>query len=152
VNIRDGRRSDAPRLHEIEVATFDVHQIPLRAFSRLMGKPSALTLVYERASAEGTQDILGYARVLFRQGTRSARLYSLAVTAEARNLGVGTRLLEAVIEQVREKGLQLLTLEVRSNDTSARRFYERFGFKLKDELPVYYDDGADAVRLVLALC
>jgi ribosomal protein S18 acetylase RimI-like enzyme len=150
-------RRDAARLNEIELATFEVHRIPLRAFQRLMGKPTAVTLVYEQSSRDQPQydqapHISGYARILLRKGARNARLYSLAVSPEARGAGIGSQLLRAAIERITRLGIPFITLEVRSADEAARRFYERFGFTLKDELPCYYDDGADAVRLVLKLC
>jgi GNAT superfamily N-acetyltransferase len=52
---------------------------------------------------------------------------SIAVVAEARSHGFGTRLLEALIEDARRGGLPALSLSVES-DNPAVAMYQRLGF------------------------
>ena len=40
-----------------------------------------------------------------------------------------------------------ITLEVRTSNTDARRFYKRNGFVETDILPQFYRDGGDGVRM-----
>jgi ribosomal protein S18 acetylase RimI-like enzyme len=50
------------------------------------------------------------------------------VRPQARNRGVGRRLVEAVIEVARRRGVELLQLAVVSDNEPARRLYARLGF------------------------
>ncbi|OIJ28426.1 GNAT family N-acetyltransferase [Nocardioides luteus] len=62
-----------------------------------------------------------------------ARLRILLVTAEARGLGVGTRLVEECLDFARAAGYDQVTLWTNDILTSARRIYEAYGFVLTDE-------------------
>jgi ribosomal protein S18 acetylase RimI-like enzyme len=55
-------------------------------------------------------------------------LHDLAVQPEARERGVGGALLAAVESHARALGCCKVTLEVREDNASARRLYERVGF------------------------
>lgn len=52
---------------------------------------------------------------------------TIGVAQQWRGLGVGTRLLSALVAQARGAGLRALSLSVEP-DNDARRLYERFGF------------------------
>lgn len=136
--------SDIPRLVALEQRAFSVHQIGAEAFRRLICRESALVLVCEQG-----ERFLGHAVVLFRVRATVARLYSIAIIPEARGCGAGRALLAELVRIVRDRGLLSVSLEVRKRDEAVRLFYERFGFLFKADLPGYYDDGAEAVRLVL---
>lgn len=62
-----------------------------------------------------------------------ARLRILLVTAEARGLGVGSRLVEECLGFARTAGYDQVTLWTNDILTSARRIYEAYGFVLTDE-------------------
>lgn len=144
--IRAARLVDVPMMVALERRSFAVHQMETEAFRRLVGRDTAMVLVCERGGR-----FLGHAVVLFRARTTVARLYSIAILPEARGTGAGRALLSELVSRIRERGLATVSLEVRSLDTPVRAFYERFGFSFKETLPGYYDDGADAVRLVFEL-
>jgi ribosomal protein S18 acetylase RimI-like enzyme len=55
----------------------------------------------------------------------------LAVTQEAEGKGVGTRLMQALECTAHEAGQTRLALEVFSDNTRARAFYDRHGFSLE---------------------
>jgi ribosomal protein S18 acetylase RimI-like enzyme len=69
---------------------------------------------------------------------------SIGVVSEARGRGVGTRLLQAVIDEGRRRALPGLSLSV-ERDNPARALYERLGFT------VVGLDGAGSVTMVLVL-
>ena len=79
--------------------------------------------------ASGAEAPVGYAVVLTRRGSRSARLYSIAVAAEAAGRGIGSRLLAAAEEAARRRGADRLHLEVRADNSTAIRLYERAGYR-----------------------
>jgi len=58
------------------------------------------------------------------------RIAALAVDAAARGRGVGSRLLEAVIDKARRERCRAVRLEVVDTNTGARRLYERLGFSV----------------------
>lgn len=52
----------------------------------------------------------------------------LAVDPDAQGGGIGRRLVEAVLDLARERGLAKVSLRVLGHNTGARRLYERCGF------------------------
>jgi GNAT superfamily N-acetyltransferase len=57
-----------------------------------------------------------------------ALLDELYVRPDLRGRGIGTALLQAACDVVRERGGELFEVNVDEGDTGARRFYERHGF------------------------
>jgi GNAT superfamily N-acetyltransferase len=57
-----------------------------------------------------------------------ALLDELYVVPQQRNRGIGTVLLRVAEETVRQRGGELLEINVDGQDTDARRFYERHGY------------------------
>jgi ribosomal protein S18 acetylase RimI-like enzyme len=148
---RQARLDDVSDLVSLEAATFDLHRIDRRHFTRLLQSASVFCLVATRGRAVGRDIPLGYGLVFLRRGKTRARLYSLAVDPSLRGQGVGTELVKNLMSQLAEQEQARLSLEVRAEDGSAIRFYERLGFRLMERLPGYYDDGAEALRLVIEL-
>ncbi len=60
---------------------------------------------------------------------RFAELESLSVLPELRGAGLGSRLLEAVFEEVRGLGIREMVIGVLAANTDAARLYERYGFR-----------------------
>ena len=57
-----------------------------------------------------------------------ASLDELYVVPDERRHGIGTALLNAAEEECRQRGSELLEINVDGEDTDARRFYERHGY------------------------
>ena len=66
--------------------------------------------------------------VLGDAGRKTAHVTDLYVTPEVRSRGVGTALLAGIVEPAREAGLGHVSLEVLTQNTEARRLYDRLGF------------------------
>ncbi len=87
--------------------------------------------------------ILGFAlwRVVFEQ----AHLFNIAVKPGHRNLGLGTALMDHVINHSLQSGATTLFLEVRVTNDTAKSLYMKYGFHPMGIRPRYYEDGEDAL-------
>jgi ribosomal protein S18 acetylase RimI-like enzyme len=84
--------------------------------------------------AEYRDKPVGYAIVHLQEGNmmwqtpdKIASLEMLSVLPEARNMGIGTALMNAVYEELRLSNIAALVLNVICTNTDALRFYERCG-------------------------
>lgn len=83
-----------------------------------------------------------------------AEVQKVMAHPRARGLGLGRRVLEAVIDHARTSGIEVLILGVRGNNHGARELYERLGFREWGRLPNAIevgDERYDDVRMFLEL-
>jgi len=139
--IRRAVPADLDALVGLEQSAFTTDRLSRRQFRRHMQSTSAAVL----AAVEGGT-MLGNAVVFFRSGTRSARLYSIAVARTERGRGLGEALLSAAESAARGRGANRLRLEVRPDNRAAIRLYERRGYRRFGACAGFYEDGADAWR------
>jgi len=142
VRVRRAETSDLDDLVMLEDQTFDSDRMSRSQYRRHLDSDSALVLV---ASANH-RNFLGTAVVFFRKGSRVARLYSLASKPETRGKGVGAALLEAVEAVARQRRCYAVRLEVRDDNATAVRLYERHGYRHIGQYAHYYQDGTHAWR------
>ncbi|MGB5854840.1 MAG: GNAT family N-acetyltransferase, partial [Oceanisphaera sp.] len=88
--VRAAEKSDLNLLVTLEEHCFAGDRISRRSFQRFIEHPQDKLLL-----AEQDNQLLGYILVLFRRNTRLARVYSIAVSPEARGLGLGKALMTA---------------------------------------------------------
>jgi [ribosomal protein S18]-alanine N-acetyltransferase len=121
----------------------------LRRFDEVGGVRRALFV------AERDGEVVGFAVGKVVQAVQLGELESVAVAPDARKMGVGKALCEAVIVWCEEQAVASVELEVRSASDGARRLYERFGFVVEGVRTHYYskpDDDAVLMRLKLNHC
>ena len=141
MTVRAARKGDLPALLAIERASFSTDRLTRRALRRLMTRPNCAVLVAVTRGA-----VAGYAVLLFRRGSRKARLYSIAVDPRRRRAGVAARLLAAVERRARERGSSAVTLEVGVKNRAASTLYRTIGYRRLLRLGPYYADGSAADR------
>ena len=74
----------------------------------------------------------------------------LAVQSSYRRKSIGQTLVRKVLERMKDKGCQSVTLETEMSNTSAQRLYQqKFGFIREEKLVRYYLNWGDAYRLRL---
>lgn len=83
-----------------------------------------------------------------------ATLFNIAVAPHYQRRGLGRKLLEATIEQLKEKGVTTLWLEVRASNDKAIALYQTLGFNEVTVRRDYYptaDGREDAIIMALYL-
>jgi ribosomal-protein-alanine N-acetyltransferase len=75
----------------------------------------------------------------------------IATDLRLRQQGLGRRLLEDALDRATSMGSSAVTLEVRVSNDAARAFYRSYGFAEAYRRRAYYQDGEDALVLILPL-
>lgn len=139
--IRDAKLTDLDSLVALENGCFESDRLSRRSFRHILTKGRAITIVEEEAGR-----VRGYAMVLYRAGVSLARLYSIAVDPEARNLGIGRSLLEAAENRALGVDCVYMRLELRPDNPSAIALYTRLGYRRFGIYDDYYEDHMWALR------
>jgi [ribosomal protein S18]-alanine N-acetyltransferase len=79
-----------------------------------------------------------------RNGLSAGHIITLDVDPGERRCGLGTMLMHAAEEQMKQEGAALMSLEVAENNTAARRFYRGLGFVSRGRIAKYYGGRVDA--------
>ena len=104
-----------------------------------------------RVACDGPR-VIGYAILMV--ALDEAHLLNLAVAAEWQGQGIGRAFLDHMLGIARACGVQIVYLEVRPSNLSARQLYRRAGFQQIAIRPAYYPDvqgREDALFLGLTL-
>lgn len=141
--LREAEPEDLEALMRLEEQSFSSDRFSRAQYERLLESREGTTLVVEVVG-----EIAGSAIVLWRRGYRGARLYSIAVAPDHRGEGLGRMLLEAAEQAALRHGCSRMSLEVRKDNEAAIELYRTAGYRHSREIPGYYEDGADAVRLI----
>lgn len=95
-------------------------------------------------SAKIDNKIIGYAGMwkVFDEG----HITNVAVHPEFRGMGIGSLLVEKLVEISKDRGITSMTLEVRRSNLIAQELYIKHGFKAGGFRKAYYaDNNEDAV-------
>ncbi|RLM97456.1 N-acetyltransferase [Haloarcula sp. Atlit-7R] len=134
--IREARPEDEARLRAIQTNTLDEPWPELLGVG-IDGPPLVLVL--------DIGEPLGYALVV--PDPPVAYLAEFAIAPGKQGQGLGTALMDGLLDRLRTREFETVRLTARTDDEQARGFYDGFGFSVADELPGHYDDG-DGVLLV----
>ena len=132
VLIRDMLRDDFPRIHGIDQVSFE----PIWRNSL-----SHLEIAYQEASSASVamlnDRLIGYQiSTINPQGGHLARL---AVDPEYQKLGVGTALVEDLLDRFQRQGIVQVTVNTQARNLPSLELYKKFGFTLLDEFyPVFH--------------
>ena len=174
--IRPFRKADFEMLWRIDQACFD----PQMAYSRpemafYMRRPGAFSLVAEDSPngqpkrpsgltqnvsnqsapnrteppAGPWEGILGFIVAEVRR--QGGHIITIDVVAEARRTGVGSALLRAAEDRLRENGALTVALETAVNNAAAIRFYKNEGYFVEKTVRGYYSNQLDALVMTKSL-
>lgn len=136
--IRDFKPEDFDALWQMDQECFppgiSYSRRELNAYMRHRG---AFTLI-----AADADSIAGF---LVAYGGPTGHIITIDVAAVARRSGVGSLLLRAAEERLREGGSQAVGLETAVDNITALSFYKRHGYSVIRTWPRYYSNGVDAL-------
>lgn len=73
------------------------------------------------------EEVIGYCGAY--RALDEAEIVNVAIRKSDQNRGAGARMVQALIEEEKKKGVCIFILEVRESNLSAQRCYEKLGFK-----------------------
>jgi ribosomal-protein-alanine N-acetyltransferase len=90
--------------------------------------------------------IVGYAGLMHTGGPgEPADVQTIAVVTSHRRAGIGSSMLNALIDEAKRRRAESLMLDVRADNAAAIAFYTRFGFEERARRRRYFADGTDGV-------
>lgn len=119
---------------------------------RKIAAPETVVLVAE-LDVGGVRFIGGFAVMDFLASTEpeKAHLVLLAVHPNIRRRHIGSQLMRWLHKSARTAGCEHIELQVRSDNYSARRFYQKFGYCEEALIPGYYEGKQAAYQMKLRL-
>lgn len=139
IKIRSMVKSDIDKVMEIEYLSFSV---PWSFESFVMEVTKNRCAHYIVAEVDGKVAGYGGFWVVVDEG----HITNIAVHPDFRGQGVGSAIVEGLIELAKTKGITSMTLEVRESNLVAQLLYKKYGFKPVGKRKGYYqDNNEDAV-------
>lgn len=141
--IRKMKEADIDSLLEIERQSF-----PTPWNGRMFRDQLDMEDIAVNLSLVEENSVIGYLTAWF--VFDEIHLMSIAVAPDRRCRGYANRMLNAVIDMGKERGMCRMVLEVRVGNTVAHQFYEKRGFRLIGKRKGYYrETGEDAFVMEL---
>jgi ribosomal-protein-alanine N-acetyltransferase len=143
VTLRPAERADLLSVYRIERTCFP-QPWPFSAFESFLDEPGFLVAV------DGGI-VVGYviADVTPNFGRDIGHVKDLAVHPDARGRGLGRHLLDRALGVLVADGATVVKLEVRESNEVATSLYRDVGFEPARRVTGYYEDGEDALVMVL---
>ncbi len=140
VIIRPATESDLPQILKIEEDSFS-DSWSAQDFASSINNLNAFFSV----AAVGDV-ICGYSVIYYAAG--EAEVANIAVSAEHRQLGVGSLLLALAFSALKGVGTEALFLEVRQSNLAAQNLYQKFNFEVVGTRKNFYRDPAEDALLM----
>jgi len=148
--IRPFQKTDFEELWRMDQICFD----PQLAYSRpelavYMRRPGAFTLVAVSSSGDAGQNgtilekIVGFIVAEARRG--AGHIITIDVLPETRRSGIGSSLLQAAEDRLRQAGAALVELETAVDNAAAIQFYKRKEYFVEKTVRGYYSNQLDAL-------
>ncbi|HOZ02327.1 MAG TPA: ribosomal protein S18-alanine N-acetyltransferase [Bacilli bacterium] len=150
VTVRPATENDLPAILEIENLTF-VSPWKEKDFRyELKENPVSNFWVIElEIESQGLKSVLGFCD--YWQTFDSATICKIAVHPEMQRHDLGSAMMDEIINDCAAKQALTLTLEVRVSNSKAIAFYKKHGFREIVIKPHYYDNGEDALYMLLEI-
>lgn len=146
VNIREFKEPDLDRILEIESRCFR-NPWSKELFEFISRRYPSIFLV-----AESDGEIVGYVIAIMEKTwnfrklgtTTHGHILNLAVDEKHRRRGIGSTLINSVLNRLREENVSKVYLEVRKSNSAAKNLYLKLNFKVEELIKRYYPNDEDA--------
>ena len=135
VSIEPMQLMDLEAIEQIDIACFPIPW-QLHAFETEMKNRYAAYFVARRGSK-----VIGYVGGWLVGG--EGHITSVAVLPASQGNGVGGRLMEEIIAELKRRGAKIISLEVRESNGYAQKLYEKFSFIPVASRRGYYNDNGE---------
>lgn len=98
---------------------------------------------------KGNEEIVGFAGIV--KMVDEIDIMNIVVKKSKRKLGIGSALLQKIIEVSKEQKANSITLEVNYKNEPAIALYQKFGFKQVGLRKKYYHNTDDAILMTLSI-
>jgi ribosomal-protein-alanine N-acetyltransferase len=150
IEIRAMEAADLPRILEIASGVRNAPHWPESAYRSAIDREVAPARVALVALAIETGTVAGFAIASLLAG--QAELEMIAIAAEWQGRGMGRRLLEGLMERLRQQDVREVFLEVRASNATALHLYGSLGFVETGRRGRYYSGPVeDGVTMRLSL-
>jgi len=148
--LRHATPADVDAIMALETSTFENDAWSPEMMARDVADPNCYYLV--AFPPDQPERIEAYAGLLAPRGAPEGDIQTIAVAPSARGHGLGRTLMHALIGEARKRGAREVFLEVRADNPSAQRLYERLGFTEVGVRRGYYQpDNVDAIVMQLVI-
>ena len=144
LEIREASPEDLDEMHKIEVECFGGDAFTRYELAYCLGSPRFMKLI-ATLNGEAAGFIIGQIEEL--DGRIIGHICTVDVKPELRRRGIGSALLRSLEGALISRGAERCRLEVRLDNTAAKRLYLRHGYKPKAILRDFYGRGLDALEL-----
>lgn len=131
--IEEMNEADIDRFAEIDQKCFTV------PWSRKAFEDEFKNSIAVYFAARNDDECIGYAG--FWNVSGEGDITNVAVVEEHRRSGVGSMLIEAVLEKAKQLNIDIMTLEVRQSNYKAQGLYKKYGFEVIGTRKRYYSDN-----------
>ena len=132
--IRKATQIDLPKIIKLEKSCFE---------NKIAYSPQQLKYLITSANSNSLvetyeNEIRGFLVVLYKKGTNVAGIETISVDDQHRGKGIAKKLLFSSEEDMINKGIKKIRLEVSMGNISAIKLYQKTGYRIKSILKDYY--------------
>lgn len=138
VMVREAELKEASVINVLEAEGID-HPWTFDAIKELINDENKVALV---ACDKNTNEVLGYVGASW--VLDEAEVGNLCVFGKYRRIGVATKIIEAFLKFMKDRGITKVFLEVNHDNYKAIALYEKMGFESYGSRKDYYGQGKDA--------
>ncbi|OQX92647.1 MAG: ribosomal-protein-alanine N-acetyltransferase [candidate division Zixibacteria bacterium 4484_95] len=118
----------------------EIHRIESKVFSEPWSKMAFLSDISNDFAiplvARFEKKIAGYACLY--KAVNEIQIGNLAVSPDFHQRGIGTKIMDYIIDLAAKQKVKVLILEVRQSNEAARKLYLKFGFRVAGKRKYYY--------------
>ncbi len=132
MELRFFKNSDLSDISKIENSSFSVGAYSLIMLKSMIYSNSSFTVVIEE-----NNKIIGYGTAA-KLNKNSMDIESIAILPGYQKKGYGTKLIDAIEDEIKNRSYKTVILEVREKNENAKNFYLNHGYKIIDFIENYY--------------